>query len=391
MTMACASCIVCGSTDTLELLGIDRIPVLCNELHDSRESARRAPTGRMDLCFCKNCGHYFNRSFDPALMYYSPNYDTSLYASAVFREYATALVDRLISTYDLRGKRIVEIGCGRGEFLRQICEAGENEGVGFDTSTLFEGQDPDAPRVTYVRDYFSQKYEDTRADLIVCQQVLEHIEQPTQFLTDLASTVTFTHGSPVFYCEVPNGLYTARDLGIWDLIYEHVSYFTPRSLSRAFIDAGFRILDSGEAYGGQYLFVEARVDPSNAGSWAGTDDDDLLVAERFAARFEYKVNEFRELLEQDEELTEATYVWGAGSKGITFCNLVDTNMALGGLIDRNAAKHGRYVGGTATMIAPPGERVPKGLKRVVVMNPRYADEIAEELTALGLSPTVVVA
>jgi hypothetical protein len=33
----------------------------------------------------------------------------------------------------------------------------------------------------------------------------------------------------MFYLEVPNGLFTLRDLGIWDLIYEHCQYFTAAS------------------------------------------------------------------------------------------------------------------------------------------------------------------
>ena len=31
--------------------------------------------------------------------------------------------------YGLRKKRILEIGCGKGEFLEQICEMGDNQGV----------------------------------------------------------------------------------------------------------------------------------------------------------------------------------------------------------------------------------------------------------------------
>ena len=38
----------------------------------------------------------------------------------------------LIRRYDLRGKEVIEIGCGKGEFLSLLCEVGDNRGVGFD-------------------------------------------------------------------------------------------------------------------------------------------------------------------------------------------------------------------------------------------------------------------
>ena len=128
-------CVACGSPQTLELISIDSIPVLCNDLHDSAQAAKQAPTGRMDLTFCKTCGHYFNRSFDASRMYYSANYETSLYASAVFRTYSDNLVNTLIGGHGIRNKTILEIGSGRGEFLRRLCAAGANRGIGFDTST----------------------------------------------------------------------------------------------------------------------------------------------------------------------------------------------------------------------------------------------------------------
>lgn len=349
-----------------------------------------APTGRMDLCFCRNCGHYFNQSFDPELMYYSEGYETSLYASAVFREYADALVDRLVQTYDLRSKTVLEIGCGRGEFLRHLCAAGDNSGIGFDTSTPIEGEDPDAPGVRYVRDYFSERYDDVSADLIVCQQVLEHVEDPQGFLRELASTSAFTAGKPIIYFEVPNGLYTARDLGIWDLIYEHVSYFSITSLRRLFEECGFTVLDIGSAFGDQYLYIEAQVSEEGAETGSvSASAEDHQIAQAFADSFEEKLTRFRRWATENREDLSSCYVWGAGSKGITFCNLIDPEGSIAGLIDRNSAKHGKHIAGTGLRVFSFDELDPKAVGNVVVMNPQYRNEIAEELSNAGSSAALI--
>jgi hypothetical protein len=385
-------CVACGSPQTLELISIDHIPVLCNDLHATAEAARQAPTGRMDLTFCRHCGHYFNRSFDASRMYYSANYETSLYASAVFRTYAESLVNKLIADHGIRDKTILEIGSGRGEFLRRLCAAGANRGIGFDTSTPVEGSDPEGPNVRYVRDYFSAAYNDVRADLIVCQQVLEHVENPKEFLAALASTTTFQAGSPIIYFEVPNGLYTAKHLGIWDLIYEHISYFTPTSLRRLFEDTGFNILEMGAAFGDQYLYVTAQAKARDRhASTTVASRPELETAAAFSKSFADKISYFRSwMAERDTELAR-TFVWGAGSKGITFCNLIDPDGRFAGLLDKNTAKHGKHIARTGLRIAPLEGIDARGITNVVIMNPQYTEEIRRDLARAGASATLVSA
>ena len=63
----------------------------------------------------------------------------------------------------------------------------------------------------------------------------------------------------VFF-EAPNALFTLDRFGIWDIIYEHVSYFTPSSLVRVFQGAGFMVCCTEAAFDDQYLLLEARVD-----------------------------------------------------------------------------------------------------------------------------------
>ena len=80
------------------------------------------------------------------------------------------------------------------------------------------------------------------------------------------------------FFEVPNGLFTLRDKGVWDLIYEHISYFTPASLARAFALSGFEVLDLQEAYDGQYLCLEAAVAPDPGAPGPSDRDGDGIPA-----------------------------------------------------------------------------------------------------------------
>jgi hypothetical protein len=310
----------------------------------------------------------------------------------VFRTYADSLVNKLISDHDIRDKTIVEIGSGRGEFLRRLCAAGANRGIGFDTSTPIEGPDPEDANVRYVRDYFSSSYADVRADLIVCQQVLEHVENPHEFLASLISTQTFQTGTPIIYFEVPNGLYTAKQLGIWDLIYEHISYFTPTSLRRLFEDTGFEILEMGPAFGEQYLYVTAQARPSERrASTTGASPSDLETAAAFSKSFADKVSYFRAWMDEHDAVLAKTFVWGAGSKGITFCNLIDSTGRFAGLVDKNEAKHGKYVARTGLRVTRFEDIAPGDIANLIIMNPQYSEEIGRDVARAGIAASLTSA
>ena len=79
-------------------------------------------------------------------MEYTQSYENSLHFSPGFQKFAADLADRLITRYNLRGKDVIDIGCGKGDFLKLICARGGNRGVGFDPSYVPDPADS-APRI----------------------------------------------------------------------------------------------------------------------------------------------------------------------------------------------------------------------------------------------------
>jgi hypothetical protein len=254
------ACPVCGNAATVEMIRIAGMPLHCNLLWDSREGALNCPKGDIHLTACPGCDHVFNPAFDPARMEYTGRYENSLFFSPQFQSYAGSLAEGLVRRHDLHGKDIIEIGSGKGDFLKLLCRLGDNRGVGFDPS-YDPALDPDPPAgIRFVRDFYGERYSDYAADLICCRHVLEHIAEPARFLSLLRNAIG-ARASKVFF-EVPNGLYSFLDLGIWDLIYEHVSYFTESSLTTVFRNAGFQVLNTGVEYDNQFLWIEAAPCPA---------------------------------------------------------------------------------------------------------------------------------
>jgi hypothetical protein len=224
-------------------------------LWPTHHEAINAPKGNVDLYFCPSCGHIFNVDFDPSLMKYTQTYENSLHFSPRFQRYADSLATRLVEQYHLRDKDIIEIGCGQGDFLKSLCEIGDNRGVGFDPSYVPEPIKKDL-QLTFIQDYYSKAYQHYNIGCVCCRHVLEHIQNPIDFLTSIRQAIG-NRPDTVVYFEVPNALFTLRDLGIWDIIYEHCSYFCSHSLTRLFTRSGFKVNHIAEQFDGQFLGIEA--------------------------------------------------------------------------------------------------------------------------------------
>jgi hypothetical protein len=390
-------CTVCRSDEIRPLLLIDGVPAHCNLLWPGRQEALAATRGDIHLCFCPQCGHLFNAAFDAERMAYTQEYENSLHFSPLFQEYATALAQELIERHDLRGKEIVEIGSGKGDFLHLLCALGDNRGIGFDASYVPDPEKELGGRVRFVQEFYSEANSWQAADLVCCRHVLEHIERPDEFVAmvrrSLGDRRTAASETAVFF-EAPDALYTLRDLGIWDIIYEHCSYFSRPSLARLFEQNDFRVQRLASVFNGQFLTIEAV--PVAAGiAVAGDRQAEVAelagLAEAFAGNYRQKVSAWEARLAEMAAAGQRVVIWGTGSKGVTFLNSVPAARQIAYAVDINPRKQGMFVAGSGQKIVSPAFLVAYQPDVVIIMNPNYEAEISNQLAALGVTASVVAA
>jgi SAM-dependent methyltransferase len=288
MSIHVGRCIVCGGASCEPLVAITDVPTLCNRLCSSEAEAISAPRGNIWLTYCRYCGHVNNSAFDPARVNYDWRFDNTLSFSPSYRCYAESVAERLIQCYRLSGKTIVEIGCGRGDFLRLLARAG-NHCVGYGPSQPTRRTLVGLGRVDIVGRKCAAE-DANGADFICCRHILEHLTEPMELLRQLRKTIGDRRKVAVFF-EVPNGLFALERLGIWDIIYEHVSYFTPSSLVRAFHDAGFMVCEANTGFNDQYLSLEAAVDDTwqNSSAVLAAECPSDLLYVSFPTRFNEKL------------------------------------------------------------------------------------------------------
>lgn len=385
-------CPVCGCEDLAPCLEIPRVPVFCNVLFSSREAALAASTGSVDLRYCPGCGHLHNAAFDPDLIQYSPDYESSLHHSPRFRDHARLLAEGLADRHSLVGKQVAEIASGQGDFLRELVSLGGCRGIGFDPA--YRGPAGDHKGVEIIREHYSDHHARRAADLILCRHALEHIPDPAIFVRMVRRAIG--ERPTAVYFEVPDARFTLRDLGVWDLIYEHCGYFTRESLTRVFRDAGFRVDTVESAFGGQFLELHGRAtaleDAGPRPHEPDLDDLDTLtgLVGRFATAYRAKLDRWQSELSDLAGKGRRAVVWGAGSKGVSLVNTVADQGAIAALVDLNPLKHSRFVPGTGHQVVSPPELRSIRPDLVIVLNPLYRDEIAADLGALGIRAKVLV-
>lgn len=389
-------CPVCDSEQTHPIFERTGVPIHIGIQWPSAEEARRCSRGDIALHYCSRCEHVFNAAFEPSQVEYDEAYDNALDYSTRFRQYLNDLATGLVERHDLHGKDLVEVGCGKGAFLTLLARLGENRAVGFDPSYEPGRLSPaETEQVTFVRDYYSDRYASAYpADFVCCRHVLEHVPDPIEFLRSIRLSAGGTDGAAVYF-EVPNLALILRDLSVWDVIYEHHSYFSIRSLAYAFARSGYRVRDVYEAYDGQFLGLEAVVQTGDENHWAGLPSLHEL-ATTFAARVAARTTAWARRLHELGESGGRIVLWGAGSKAVGFTNLLEDVTAqeaspIDYAVDINPHKQGSFLPGTGQEIVAPDFLVDYRPTAVVAMNPIYRDEIQQTLADLGVSAALYCA
>jgi hypothetical protein len=385
-------CLACGGARGERFLALREVPVFCNVLWPAREQALAAPRGDLDLAICRDCGHVWNLAFDPDRVLYAEGYENSLHHSPRFQAYAEKLALDLRRRHALDGKHVVEIACGQGDFLRLVCAGPGTVGTGYDPS--WRGAEP-GPGLTIRREYFGQSPLGRAPDLVCSRHALEHMDDPAAFVRAMAGAVP-AGSAPVYFCEVPDALYSLRDGGVWDFIYEHVSYFNARSLAACFERAGLRVARTWGTFAGQFLCLEAA-----AGGGAGTTaapaelavvppgDELAALAAGLGDQVERLLAHWRAEFARVAAQGGRVAVWGAGSKGVTFLNLLGDAAAAGVAVDINPAKQGRFLPGVGLPVVAPASLGELAPALVVVMNPVYLEEVTAMVRAGGNAAPVV--
>jgi SAM-dependent methyltransferase len=388
------SCPVCGSAELLGFLSRARVPVHQNRVFPTQAQAQAATCGDLNMQACRRCGFVFNAAFDPDRLEYEQDYDNTQSHSGVFDDYLDRRVEDIVLREGVHDAQVVEVGCGKGHFLRKLVAYPEsgNRGFGFDPS--YRGPLADlGGRLRFERRFYDAQCAQTPADVVVCRHVIEHVGDPLALLRAVRAALRERPQARVYF-ETPCVRWILRNQVVWDFFYEHCSLFCAASLTRAFERTGFEVLQVRHVFGEQYLWLEARpaagwgIDPIVDGR-PDAAGDLVDLASTYSASEQSQVHGWVQALVGWRAVGPVA-LWGAGAKGVTFAHLLDPQaQCIDCVVDINPAKQGGYVAGSGHAIIAPSELQRRGVAYVVLMNPNYRQEVQSTLDELGSTARLI--
>lgn len=146
-------------------------------------------------------------------------------------------------------RTLLDIGCGVGGFLDFAAENGLDV-YGFDASeaqiAVARRSHPHVRHAISIDDYAAQLPERPAFDFVTMWDVFEHIREPQALL---GSVRPYMKPNGLFYVSVPSGAPTRLKLAVAKLRggelglipWEHVFYYTKRSLPSVFRQAGYEV------------------------------------------------------------------------------------------------------------------------------------------------------
>jgi len=357
------NCPICKNTNLKFLYRFIDGPVMQNKLYDSLDSALREKKASITLYGCKDCGFVFNAAFDLKKIKYFSDYDNTQEHSLYFSKYLRRTAKRLIKKYNLKNKNVVEIGCGKGGFLKLLYENGVKKIKGFDPSYLNHDALIDG---LVVKQYFDIKNIKNKVDFIVCRHTLEHIPGPMEFISAVTKCLK---DRGIMYFELPSLEWIIKNKAFFDFFYEHCNYFSKRPIVRLFTQYGFKNIIFKYGLDGQYFQLEI----SRAGRKKYNNFPLPLID--FSKISQFLINQVEKYEKLVKELKNFV-IWGAGAKGVTFLNRLSISQKkCKYVIDINPNKKNKFIPITGQKIVSPEILKKEKIDNIIIMNPVYAREI----------------
>ena len=392
------TCIACGHALS-PLMTLDDMPASAQNIPAASELAEDHPLS-LTLCQCPSCGLV---QFDTEPVDYYRDViraggGTRTMTRLRHEEYARLLT--AMQEHHIHGRRIVEVGCGRGEFLRMWQNLAEDpEGaaalardqardplsgqpnaaplhlVGLEHKpSLVEEANAVADKKYRVYEGFATgdvRYPEGPFDAFVQFNFLEHQPDPCDMLRNIGR-----HLKPpaLGLITVPSFEYILRYNGYYELLCDLIANYTEFTLQKLLQDCGFELLSMDLVNRDTIEAIVRKADPDELSElhYSGRLIDVSALRDSYD-RLSASVNAHIDHLSESHRTMA---IWGASHQGFTLAATTKLGGRVEYIIDSAPFKQGRFSPASHIPIVAPDYAVAHPVDEILIVAPGYTDEIA---------------
>lgn len=370
-------CIICQG-ELYKLFRIENMPATAQDI-PTQEELYKDKGIKIQLCECKNC-HLVQLDSEP-VHYYKDVIRAGGY-STTMENLRNAQYQEFIALGKLTGKKIIEVGCGQGEFLsilakypvkaygmehkKELVELAIEKGL-----NVVQGY-PKNEKDNFINAPF---------DAFTSFNFLEHQPNPLMYLKAIAHNLT---NGGYGLITVPSFEYILEKKSFYEIIPDHIAYYTKESLSYLLEKAGFKLLkeersnrdtlsfivQKEESLQQQNIGIESQRRNIEKGNIKEVSDISGLLYQK-----EVIQKEVYEILENARLQNKRIAIWGASHQGFTLCATTGLFGKVEYIIDVAPFKQGKFAPASHIPIISPDNAVINPVDIIIIVAPGYTEEI----------------
>ncbi len=266
-----------------------------------------------------------------------------------------------IEKYNLTSKKIIEIGCGQGEFLQVLTEfpvecygiENKNELVELaKTKNLSVEQD-------FAEDG-NHKLKHAPFDAFLSFNFLEHQPKPNDMLQCIYNNLTEDGMGLV---TVPSFEYILENDSFYELLRDHIANYTEETLCFLFEKNGFQVLEKERINRDTISIIvkkRKKVDVS------GLNNNFSLLKNQLNHYIDTRINTNKKIA-----------VWGASHQSFTALSTLNIQSGVAYIIDSAPFKQNKYAPSSHIPIVAPEHFFKEPVDCILIIAPGYTEEITE--------------
>ena len=357
-------CRGCSSRDVTSLLTLSGFPKAAQFFLKGLEQTAEDQPITLLIHQCEDCG--LVQLMNEPVSYYK-DVITAAALSDKSKEILTKEWDPIVKNYMLDGKKAMEIGACRGDFLPILNQLGMYA-VGLENSNeniLIS----ESIGVNVQQGYLLDAICEDKFDLVVCNNYLEHQPNIKEFLKKTRELLV---PDGLVYFSVPNFDYLLGRSCLYEFVSDHLVYFNQKTLRVTFESNGFD--------------VQIQYEKNNG--------NDLVILAKKSARVDLKshcktmdrvVASLRTLLSDAAAAGRTVVSWGAGHRALALLALADAR-SIEYVVDSAPFKQNMITPQTHLHIRSPEYLMKHGCDILILMLPgSLALQVQDQLKRINLN------